>query len=151
MLIAAGYQTGAANPYESHYADGAGGWRSNCTWWTWQRWFEFHGEALPRWGNAGEWIGNAQTAGYPVDATPAAGSVVVTWESALGHVAFVEAVDPNDPARFLVSEYGFAPGVDRHVRWLTTDGRFSFIHPRPQTPESSRDEESPRGDGTGGP
>ncbi|MGH2532006.1 MAG: CHAP domain-containing protein [Thermomicrobiales bacterium] len=145
VLFAAGYQAGTANPYEAHYADGAGGWRSNCTWWAWQRWFDVHGETLPSWGNAGQWAASAQVAGYVVDDVPAAGSVVVTWESPLGHVAFVEAVDPKDPNRFLVSEYGYAPGVDRHERWLTTDGSLLFIHPR-ASPGTR-----PLGDGTGGP
>ncbi|MGH2558059.1 MAG: CHAP domain-containing protein [Thermomicrobiales bacterium] len=150
VLFAVNYQWGAANPYEDHYYDDAGVWRSNCTWWAWQRWLEVNGEALPTWGNAGEWAANAQAAGYPVDATPAAGSVVVTWESPLGHVAFVEAVEPEDPNRFLVSEYGYAPGVARHERWLTTDGRLLFVHPRAD-PTEERGKEPLGGDGTGGP
>ncbi len=120
----------AANPYEATYVDEAGVWRSNCVWWAWQRWSEVHGEELPQWGNAGQWTDGAIGAGYRVDGVPAAGSIVVTWESPLGHVAFVEQIDPTDPITFLVSEYGFAAGTMEHQRWMTTDGSLLFIHPK---------------------
>jgi hypothetical protein len=151
VLTAVCFQGVGANPYASHYADGAGGWRSNCTWWAWQRWYEVNGEALPSWGNAGEWAANAQAAGYAVDGTPSAGSIVLTWESPLGHVAFVETVDANDPNSFLISEFGYAAGVDYHERWITTDGSLIFIHPRAEQTASNREQESQDGDGTGGP
>lgn len=120
----------AANPYEATYVDDVGVWQSNCVWWAWQRWSEVHGEELPQWGNAGLWTDGAIGAGYRVDGVPAAGSIVVTWESPLGHVAFVEQVDPADPSTFLVSEYGFAAGTMEHQRWMTTDGSLLFIHPK---------------------
>lgn len=120
----------AANPYEATYVDDTGAWRSNCVWWAWQRWSEVNGEELPQWGNGGQWVAGAIASGYPVDGVPAAGSIVMTWESPLGHVAFVEQVDPADPTTFLVSEYGFAAGVMEHQRWMTTDGSLQFIHPR---------------------
>src|ERR671931_554390 len=55
-----------ANPYVSWYQDDYGTWHSDCTYWAWQRWLEVNGEALPSWGNAGEWAANAAAAGYPV-------------------------------------------------------------------------------------
>lgn len=119
-----------ANPYVSWYQGYDGLWHSNCTYWAWQRWHEVNGEALPSWGNAGEWAANAAAAGYPVDTTPMAGSIVMTWESPIGHVAFVEAVSPDDPNTFLVSEYGWAVGVEYHERWITTDGSLLFIGPK---------------------
>ncbi len=120
----------AANPYQATYVDEAGVWQSNCVWWAWQRWIEVHGEELPQWGNGGQWTDGAIGAGYRVDGVPAVGSIVVTWESPLGHVAFVEQVDPADPSTFLVSEYGFAAGTMEHQRWMTTDGSLLFIHPK---------------------
>lgn len=123
-------QAQTVNPYVSWYQDYNGAWRSNCTFWAWQRWLEVNGEALPSWGNAGEWAANATATGYPVDTVPAAGTIVMTWESPIGHVAFVEAVSPDDPNTFLVSEYGFAVGVEYHERWMTTDGSLLFIGPR---------------------
>ncbi|MCC6791141.1 MAG: CHAP domain-containing protein [Thermomicrobiales bacterium] len=120
----------SSNPYVSWYQGYDGVWHSNCTFWAWQRWYEVNGEALPSWGNAGEWAANAAAAGFPVDTVPAAGAIVMTWESPIGHVAFVEAVSPDDPNTFLISEYGFAAGVEYHERWMTTDGSLLFISPK---------------------
>jgi surface antigen len=132
LLLSSAQPTLAANPYVSWYQDWNGVWQSNCTWWAWQRWSQVHGEELPNWGNAGEWAANAAAYGYWVDANPEVGSIVMTWESPLGHVAFVERVDPANPATFLISEYGYAAGVEYHERWLTTDGSLLFIHPVPR-------------------
>lgn len=135
-----------ANPYDAWYVDGAGLSRSNCTFWAWHRWLEVHGVALPQWGNAGEWAGNASAAGFVLSDRPQPGSIVVTWESPLGHVAFVEAVDPDDPNRFQISEYGYDAGIGLHERWLTADGNLQFILP----PTDASSVSFP-GDGTGGP
>lgn len=46
-------------------------------------------------GDAGYWYSNASAMGYPVGPTPKAGSIMVTWESWAGHVAYVESVNPD--------------------------------------------------------
>ena len=46
-------------------------------------------------GDAGYWYANASAQGYPVGPTPKAGAIMVTWESWAGHVAYVEAVNPD--------------------------------------------------------
>jgi surface antigen/LysM repeat protein len=46
-------------------------------------------------GDAGFWYQNAAAAGYPVGPKPRVGSIMVTWESWAGHVAYVEAVNPD--------------------------------------------------------
>jgi LysM repeat protein len=46
-------------------------------------------------GDAGYWYQNASAMGYPVGPTPKVGSIMVTWESWAGHVAYVEAVNPD--------------------------------------------------------
>jgi len=46
-------------------------------------------------GDAGYWYANASAQGYPVGPTPKVGSIMVTWESWAGHVAYVEAVNPD--------------------------------------------------------
>ncbi|HSS60948.1 MAG TPA: LysM peptidoglycan-binding domain-containing protein [Candidatus Limnocylindrales bacterium] len=46
-------------------------------------------------GDAGYWYSNAAAAGYAVGATPKVGSIMVTWESWAGHVAYVEAVNAD--------------------------------------------------------
>ncbi len=46
-------------------------------------------------GDAGYWYANAAAQGYAVGPTPKVGSIMVTWESWAGHVAYVEAVNPD--------------------------------------------------------
>ncbi len=46
-------------------------------------------------GDAGFWYQNASYQGYPVGPTPKVGAIMVTWESWAGHVAYVEAVNPD--------------------------------------------------------
>jgi len=46
-------------------------------------------------GDAGYWYQNAAAQGYPVGPTPRGGSIMVTWESWAGHVAYVEAVNAD--------------------------------------------------------
>jgi len=57
-------------------------------------------------GNAKDWFANAAARGYKVGSTPAVGSIMVTMESYLGHVAYVEAVYPN--GSWEVSEMNYA-------------------------------------------
>jgi len=56
-------------------------------------------------GDAGFWYQNASAAGYPVGSKPKVGAIMVTWESYLGHVAYVEAV--NADGSWTVSEMNF--------------------------------------------
>jgi LysM repeat protein len=60
-------------------------------------------------GDAGYWYANAAAQGYSVGATPKVGSIMVTWESWAGHVAYVEAVNPD--GSWMVSE----------MNWLAFD------------------------------
>jgi LysM repeat protein len=46
-------------------------------------------------GDAGYWYQNAAAKGYAVGSTPKVGAIMVTWESWAGHVAYVEAVNPD--------------------------------------------------------
>lgn len=56
-------------------------------------------------GDAGFWYQNAAAAGYPVGSKPKAGAIMVTWESYLGHVAYVDSV--NADGSWNVSEMNF--------------------------------------------
>ncbi len=47
------------------------------------------------WGNAGQWLGSARSAGYSTGTTPQVGSVAVWTNSYYGHVAVVTAVHPD--------------------------------------------------------
>jgi N-acetylmuramoyl-L-alanine amidase len=72
------------------------GW---CTWYvaTWRN---------VTWrGDAGWWYDNAKSQGYAVGSTPKVGAIMVTWESYLGHVAYVEAV--NADGSWTVSEMNY--------------------------------------------
>ena len=46
-------------------------------------------------GNAGQWYDNARAQGVPVGAAPQKGSIMVTWESWAGHVAYVSSVNAD--------------------------------------------------------
>jgi N-acetylmuramoyl-L-alanine amidase len=56
-------------------------------------------------GDAGYWYANASAQGYAVGPTPKVGAIMVTWESWLGHVAYVEAV--NADGSWTVSEMNY--------------------------------------------
>ncbi|MFH1508742.1 MAG: LysM peptidoglycan-binding domain-containing protein [bacterium] len=56
-------------------------------------------------GNAKSWLTNAARAGYAIGKTPETGSIVVTYESGWGHVAYVESV--NGDGSFTVSEMNY--------------------------------------------
>jgi LysM repeat protein len=81
-------------------------------------------------GDAGFWYQNAAAAGYPVGAKPKAGAIMVTWESYLGHVAYVESV--NADGSWVVSEMNFvAFGVisQRTIKAGDLNGRLvGFIY-----------------------
>lgn len=66
-------------------------------------------------GDAGWWYDNAKAQGYAVGATPKVGAIMVTWESYLGHVAYVEAV--NSDGSWTVSEMNYV-GFDV-IDWRT--------------------------------
>ena len=70
--------------------------------WGWCTWYVATKRNVTWRGDAGYWYGNASAAGYPVGSTPKVGSIMVTWESWAGHVAYVEAV--NSDGSWVVSE-----------------------------------------------
>jgi peptidoglycan hydrolase CwlO-like protein len=77
-------------------------------------WYVASLREVPWWGNADEWLGNAQSLGYSTGMTPKAGAIVV-WGggngySYYGHVAYVVAV--VGPTDFFVDEanYNEIPG-----------------------------------------
>jgi len=69
---------------------------------------------IPWFGNAIDWWPNARAYGYPEGQTPQVGAVMVTRESAVGHVAYVESVSGNT---FVVSEMNYTAWdvVDRRT------------------------------------
>ena len=73
--------------------------------WGWCTWYVSTRFNVTWLGDAYQWFSNAQAQGYPVGSVPQAGSIMVTWESSLGHVAYVETVYPD--GSWLVSEANF--------------------------------------------
>lgn len=82
-----------------------------CTWWV------AHERSVTWSGNAWQWYYNAQAAGRAVGKTPVPGAIMVTWESPVGHVAYVTAVHGNT---FTVSEMNYDGWGEVDYRTLTT-------------------------------
>lgn len=103
--------TGGA-PYPNHFSFGY------CTWYVANR------RPIPWFGNAIDWWPNARAYGYPEGQTPQVGAVMVTRESAIGHVAYVESVSGNT---FVVSEMNYTAWdvVDR--RTITLGGPVPIV------------------------
>jgi CHAP domain len=74
----------------------------NCTWWAWEQWHLLGYDLPPNWGNAADWIVDAERFGLPLGTTPRPGSIAVfpradgVWAfGTAGHVAFVTWVSPD--------------------------------------------------------
>lgn len=83
-----------------------------CTWYVASR------RHVPWRGNAWQWYGNAQAYGRPVGKVPVVGAIMVTWESSVGHVAYVERV--NSDGSFTVSEMNYVGYGRISSRTVTT-------------------------------
>src|SRR6266571_1480961 len=85
----------------------------NCVWWGWEMW-HLLGYNLPNnWGNAADWIVDAERFGLPLGTIPRVGSLAVfpvadgAWAlGTAGHVAFVTAVSA-DGSTFNVTYQNF--------------------------------------------
>ncbi len=74
----------------------------NCVWWAWEQW-HLLGYNLPlNWGNAADWIVDAERFGLPLGTQPRLGSIAVfpvadgVWAfGSAGHVAFVTWASPH--------------------------------------------------------
>jgi len=78
---------------------------------------------IPWNGNAWQWYGNARGYGVATGGTPVAGAVMVTWESSVGHVAYVESVNGST---FTVSEMNYV-GYGRISRRTISTGSVPLI------------------------
>ena len=62
--------------------------------WGWCTYYAASQRNVPsNWGNAGDWLGSAQSTGYSTGNEPYPGALMITGESWWGHVAVVEAVN----------------------------------------------------------
>ncbi|MBN2248497.1 MAG: cell wall-binding repeat-containing protein [Coriobacteriia bacterium] len=91
-----------------------------------------------RWGNAGNWGANALVLGYPVNSTPAVGAIA-WWAagtvSALGHVAYVEAV--NSDGTVVVEEYNYGLRLQYNRRMIPAAEPSGYIHFRDVLPDTT--------------
>ena len=107
--------------------------KGQCTWWAWERRHQV-GQDLPSvaWGDAKDWLGAAQAAGYLTGTTPVVGAVLVCQPGACGgafatgHVAYVEKVISS--TSFQVSEQNWIDGpCTNDVRTVSTGPGEDFI------------------------
>ena len=123
----------------------------NCVWWGWEMW-HLLGYDLPRnWGNAADWIADAERTGLPMGTTPRVGSIAVfpvgdgVWAfTSVGHVAFVTSVS-GDGSTFNVTYQNYGDPTPMHVgtgypvsvinqpRYQNNNLRFIYF-PRPIDP-----------------
>ncbi len=101
------YYSHDGNPFQLCPGPFPGG--GNCVWWAWEQW-HLLGYDLPlNWGNAADWIVDAERSGLSVGKEPRVGSIAVfpradgVWAYGTpGHVAFVTSVN-NDAGTFNVT------------------------------------------------
>jgi surface antigen len=102
----------------------------NCTYWVFARRAQV-GEAIPTsWGNAATWAPRAVLDGYTVDHTPSQYAIMQTPNSAggLGHVAFVESVDPDGTWNISEMNVEGLYIVDHKAMPASAAANYNFIH-----------------------
>jgi surface antigen len=103
MALAVSAVGTAAGRWPNHFAFGF------CTYYVASR------RNVPWFGNANQWIAGARAYGFAEGSVPRVGSIMVTAEGPIGHVAYVEAVHPD--GSWTVAEMNFAAWnvVDRRT------------------------------------
>ena len=106
----------------------------NCTYWVSMRRIQVNDPIPQNWGNAADWEINAILSGYKVDQKPTQYAIMQTplGANGLGHVAFVESVDPD--GTWHISEMnvvGFDE-VDSRAIPASAAKNYSFIHDKVQ-------------------
>ena len=93
----------------------------NCVWWAWEQWHLLGYDLPPNWGNAADWIVDAERFGLPMGTTPRPGSIAVfpradgVWAfGPEGHVAFVTWVSP-DSTTFNVTYQNYGDATPMYI------------------------------------
>jgi surface antigen len=84
--------------------------------WGWCTWYVASRRYVPWNGNAAEWYWNAQRYGRSVGKTPVPGAIYVSWESSVGHVAYVESVGNGSYTISEMNARGFGVISRRTIR-----------------------------------
>jgi len=101
----------------------------NCTYWAALRRIEI-GQPIPNtWGDAHSWDNGAIRDNYVMDHTPTDGSIMQTDAGDLGHVAFVEFVNPADGS-WTISEMNVIgwDELDQKTLPASVAKDYNFIH-----------------------
>lgn len=102
----------------------------NCTWWVAKRRAQVN-EPIPNsWGNADTWAERASAQGYLIDHNPSPGAIMqIPWsDGGLGHVAFVENVNPDGSWRISEMNVIGLGRVDYRVEPAAVASQYNFIH-----------------------
>jgi surface antigen len=102
----------------------------NCTWWAAMRRSQI-GEPIPNsWGNAATWAYYAEQDGYLVDHMPSPGAImqISNVDHGLGHVAFVESVDPDGTWHISEMNVLGLDLVDYKTMSPSSAASYNFIH-----------------------
>src|SRR5205807_7840393 len=116
----------------------------NCVWWGWEQWHLLGYDLPANWGNAADWIIDAERFGLPIGTQPRVGSLAVfpvadgVWAfGPEGHVAFVTWVSP-DGQNFDVTYQNYGDSTPMFVgrgynvsiinRPGFQDGRMRFVY-----------------------
>ena len=107
------------NPYALCPGPFPGG--GNCVWWAWEQW-HLLGYDLPlNWGNAADWVVDAERSGLSLGTTPRVGAIAVfpradgVWAYGTpGHVAFVTSV-ADDGLTFNVTYQNYGDPTPMYV------------------------------------
>jgi len=102
----------------------------NCTWWVFTKRSEI-GDPIPNtWGNATSWSDRAAADGYLVDHQPSPGAImqISGVDYGLGHVAFVESVDPDGTWHISEMNVQGLDVVDHQAEPPSAAAHYEFIH-----------------------
>lgn len=97
-----------------------------CTWYVYDK---VNGAIGSTWGNANNWANAAKAAGYTVNHTAEAGSILQTTAGSLGHVAYVESV--NSDGSITISEMNYTGGAyvtDTRTISASEVSSYNYIH-----------------------
>ncbi|GAC1656552.1 MAG: hypothetical protein NVS4B12_29050 [Ktedonobacteraceae bacterium] len=115
----AAYYSRDGNPFQLCPSPFPGG--GNCVWWAWEQW-HLLGYDLPlNWGNAADWVVDAERTGLPIGTEPRVGAIAVfpradgVWAyGEEGHVAFVTSVSA-DGSTFNVTYQNYGDPTPMHI------------------------------------
>ncbi len=106
--------------------DSWGEYNRECTSWVAWRLHGHNSFEMPFHGNADDWGAKAKKLGYTVNKTPAVGSVAWWDTSTRSHVAWVEAVNPNNTVT--IEEYNIGGSGRYDETTIATSGPSGYIH-----------------------